>query len=241
MKGISSWKRQHHLARAGIFLITVALIAGTVGCVEERSGYDLIIRSTEGGSVTTPGEGFLFCEEGQVINLMAEPQEGYKFFNWDGAARTVANPMAATTIFTMPARAVTVTATFQIEGIGPVNYYLLTMVVNPMGGGITTNIDKDLWEWVKNYRVWEANRKVFLYPENWLEPELRRDRSFRPCIPVQYQAGDVVYIEATPASNYRFVGWNASAGTFANPTAATTTFTMPAQAVTVTANFEDVS
>ena len=233
------------MKRLSILLITVALIAGTIGCVEERPGYDLIIRSTEGGSVTTPGEGVLFCEEGQVINLMAEPQEGYKFVNWAGAAWTVANPTAATTTFTMPARAVTVTATFQIEGIGPFNYYLLTMVVNPMGGGIATNIDKDLWEWMENYRVWEANRKVFLYPENWLEPELRRDRSveqaFRPYIPVQYQAGDVVYIEATPASNYRFVGWNASAGTFANPTAAKTTFTMPAQAVTVTANFEDLS
>lgn len=33
------------------------------------------------------------------------------------------------------------------------------------------------WEWMKNYRVWEANRKVFLYPENWLEPEWRDDRS----------------------------------------------------------------
>ena len=29
------------------------------------------------------------------------------------------------------------------------------------------------WEWRRNYRVWEANRKVFLYPENWLEPEER--------------------------------------------------------------------
>ena len=29
------------------------------------------------------------------------------------------------------------------------------------------------WEWIKNYRVWEANRKVFLYPENYIEPELR--------------------------------------------------------------------
>lgn len=38
-------------------------------------------------------------------------------------------------------------------------------------------IDKDRWEWIKNYRVWEANRKVFLYPENWLEPEWRNDRS----------------------------------------------------------------
>lgn len=34
------------------------------------------------------------------------------------------------------------------------------------------------WTWMKNYRVWEANRKVFLYPENWIEPELRDDKSF---------------------------------------------------------------
>ena len=30
---------------------------------------------------------------------------------------------------------------------------------------------------MKRYRVWEANRKVFLCPENWLEPELRDDKS----------------------------------------------------------------
>nr|MBA2484285.1 hypothetical protein [Nitrosomonas sp.] len=33
------------------------------------------------------------------------------------------------------------------------------------------------WKWIKYYRVWEANRKVFLYPENWLEPELRDEKS----------------------------------------------------------------
>ncbi|MFN0088301.1 MAG: neuraminidase-like domain-containing protein [Blastocatellia bacterium] len=33
------------------------------------------------------------------------------------------------------------------------------------------------WEWMKNYRAWEANRKVFLYPENWIEPELRDDKT----------------------------------------------------------------
>jgi hypothetical protein len=27
------------------------------------------------------------------------------------------------------------------------------------------------WQWLRRYRVWEANRKVFLYPENSLEPE----------------------------------------------------------------------
>jgi hypothetical protein len=33
------------------------------------------------------------------------------------------------------------------------------------------------WKWMRKYRVWEANRKVFLYPENWTAPELRPDRS----------------------------------------------------------------
>ncbi len=38
-------------------------------------------------------------------------------------------------------------------------------------------LDAQQWEWMKRYRVWEANRKVFLYPENWLEPELRDNQS----------------------------------------------------------------
>jgi hypothetical protein len=33
------------------------------------------------------------------------------------------------------------------------------------------------WQWLKRHRVWEANRKIFLYPENWLEPEFRDDKS----------------------------------------------------------------
>jgi peptidoglycan hydrolase-like protein with peptidoglycan-binding domain len=33
------------------------------------------------------------------------------------------------------------------------------------------------WRWMKNYRVWEAARKVFLYPENWILPELRDNKS----------------------------------------------------------------
>lgn len=32
-------------------------------------------------------------------------------------------------------------------------------------------------KWMKNYRVQEANRKVFLYPENWIEPELRDNKT----------------------------------------------------------------
>lgn len=35
----------------------------------------------------------------------------------------------------------------------------------------------DQWEWMKQYRLWEANQKVFLYPENYFEPELRADKT----------------------------------------------------------------
>lgn len=38
--------------------------------------------------------------------------------------------------------------------------------------------DWEQWKWMKNYRIWEANRKIFLYPENWIEAELRDDKSF---------------------------------------------------------------
>ena len=33
------------------------------------------------------------------------------------------------------------------------------------------------WSWMKQFRLWQANRQVFLYPENYLLPELRTDKS----------------------------------------------------------------
>jgi hypothetical protein len=39
---------------------------------------------------------------------------------------------------------------------------------------VDLNADPDWsqWEWMKNYRVWQANREIFLYPENYIQPEL---------------------------------------------------------------------
>jgi hypothetical protein len=33
------------------------------------------------------------------------------------------------------------------------------------------------WSWMKRYRIWQANREVFLWPENWLDPEYRDDQT----------------------------------------------------------------
>ncbi len=43
-----------------------------------------------------------------------------------------------------------------------------------VAGGDLSAVD---WTWMKRYRVWQANREVFLWPENWLYPELRDDQS----------------------------------------------------------------
>jgi hypothetical protein len=53
-----------------------------------------------------------------------------------------------------------------------------------------------------------------------------------------HEAGTAVIISAQANSGYEFVNWTAPAGTFANANAAQTTFTMPAQGVTVTAHFK---
>jgi hypothetical protein len=37
------------------------------------------------------------------------------------------------------------------------------------------SFDLQQWAWMQNYRVWEANREVFLYPENYIVPTLRDD------------------------------------------------------------------
>ena len=63
--------------------------------------YSLIIHSTEGGSVTTPGEGASTYDDGTVVNLIAQPDEGYQFIGWTGNTSTVADIDAAQTTITM--------------------------------------------------------------------------------------------------------------------------------------------
>jgi branched-chain amino acid transport system substrate-binding protein len=92
------------MARVGIFLIIIALIGGTIGCaLPPLAQYDLTISSTEGGLVTTPGEGtgsFTY-DEGEVVDLVATPDEYYRFVNWTGDVGTVADVNAARTTITM--------------------------------------------------------------------------------------------------------------------------------------------
>jgi uncharacterized repeat protein (TIGR02543 family) len=63
--------------------------------------YDLIISSTAGGSVTTPGEGTFAYDEGTVVNLVATTDAYYHFVSWAGDVGTIDNVNAASTTITM--------------------------------------------------------------------------------------------------------------------------------------------
>ena len=71
-----------------------------------------------------------------------------------------------------------------VQGSGSIQLFVqrcfmgLEPAVTVRTGGDTGDSAWLWWKWMSKYRVWEANRKVFLWPENWIEPELKKDRSF---------------------------------------------------------------
>jgi hypothetical protein len=101
MKIIPVSKRRRYLAIVGVFLIVTALISGMVGCRSAPTKYILMIIPTEDGEVSEPGEGNFYYEDGTVVNLVAEADEGCYFVNWGGNVTTIADTEAATTTVTM--------------------------------------------------------------------------------------------------------------------------------------------
>jgi hypothetical protein len=61
----------------------------------------LTVSSSDGGSVTSPGEATFTYNEGTVVDLKAEPEEGYQFVRWIGDVDTIADVTAGTTTITM--------------------------------------------------------------------------------------------------------------------------------------------
>ena len=62
----------------------------------------LTISSTEGGSVTSPGEGFFEYAQATVVSVRATADENYHFVRWTGSAN-VADPYSASTTVTLSA------------------------------------------------------------------------------------------------------------------------------------------
>ena len=88
------------MKRVSILLIAVILVAGMGDC-EPSESYALAIASTEGGSVTTPGEGVFTYDAGTVVTLVATPGVGYQFVRWTGTVSRVADVYSATANITI--------------------------------------------------------------------------------------------------------------------------------------------
>lgn len=149
--------------------------------------YQLTLSAGTGGTVNTSAAGSYAA--GAKINLSATASAGYAFVDWTISGGSIEDQDAATTVFTMPEGAATVTANFE-----PV--YALT--INAETGGTVTQGTSGS------------------YPE-----------------------GKTISLEAQPNNGYEFWKWTTSnGGSFNYPNSSYTTFTMPAQATTVTAHFK---
>jgi len=76
--------------------------------------YELTIAGTDGGAVTTPGEGTFTYDAGTVVHLLAEANEGHRFVSWSGDVATVNDVNAAATTIDMNGNH-EITAIFEAE------------------------------------------------------------------------------------------------------------------------------
>jgi hypothetical protein len=68
-----------------------------------------------------------------------------------------------------------------IQAYIAVQIFVERCLMNLEAPAVVVDLSKDdtwnQWAWMKRYRIWEANREVFLYPENWLVESQRPNRS----------------------------------------------------------------
>lgn len=95
--------------------------------------YHLTVSSSEGGSVTTPGEGTFLYNAGAVVNLVAAPAPGHRFVNWSGDVNKIGDVNAASTTITMSANC-SITANFQ-----PIPTVRYNLTITSAGGGLVTS------------------------------------------------------------------------------------------------------
>lgn len=64
-----------------------------------------------------------------------------------------------------------------VQAVSCIQLYVQRALLGLEGDYTLNATQKEQWEWMKNYQVWVANRKVFLYPENWIDGDLREDKT----------------------------------------------------------------
>ncbi|KAI1840644.1 hypothetical protein JX266_013151 [Neoarthrinium moseri] len=63
------------------------------------------------------------------------------------------------------------------QAISVVQLFAQRCILGLEEGVSKTALRQEKWAWMQQYTMWEAHRKMFLYPENWIDPTLRDDKS----------------------------------------------------------------
>ena len=228
---------------------------------------DLTTSSTAGGSVTTPGEGVFTYDEGTVVDLVAEADEGCRFTVWTGDVEEIVDVYAAETTITMNGD-YSITANF-------VAVYDLT--IDSTGGGSVTEPGEGVFSYDdgtvvdlvaevdEGYRfdkwtgdvediadVYAATTNITMNGNYSITAEfvaiydLTIDSTEGGSVTEpgegvfpSYDKGTVVDLIAEAEEGYRFVEWTGDVGTIADVYAATTTITMNGD-YSITANFVEI-
>ncbi len=191
---------------------------------------------------------------GETVQITAADKEGYTFSGWTGNV-TFADSTAKTTTITMPAGEVDVKANYTAID------YTLTLTkcaadpvktVYHIGDEVTLTADApetgkvfDSWTITPNTVVITGNK--FTMPASNVTVEaVYKNAAFTVTVnsgsatPAGGAYGDTISITAAaPATGMVFDKWTTEDGvSFANAASATTTFTLPAKNVTVTATYK---
>lgn len=71
----------------------------------------------------------------------------------------------------------TIKISYVKEGLNALQLYLNRCRMGLESGIAYIDMPDAYWSWIMSYTTWEANRKIFVYPENYLLPSIRRTKS----------------------------------------------------------------
>ncbi|MFW5907927.1 MAG: InlB B-repeat-containing protein [Candidatus Natronoplasma sp.] len=241
----------------------------TITAVFNVTTYDLTVDSTEGGSVTEPGEGTYIYEEGEIVDLEAVPDEGYEFVEWTGDNAMIDDTTANQTTIDMQDN-YSITAEFT-----PITYELTLdstsggNVTDPGEGtfvyehGTTVDLeavvddDSSFLEWSGDSSTIDdtsSNRTTIEILDNYSVTavfdvptyDLMVDSSEGGTVTepgegtYTYDSGETVQLEAVPDEGYEFVEWTGDNATIDDTTANQTTIEMQDN-YSITAEFAPIT
>jgi internalin A len=213
--------------------------------VDVKEVHSLVVSSTPGGSVASPGEGTFSYNHGSSVSVSATAVANYHFVNWTGTAVTtgkVASPTSASTTVTMDAD-YTLQANFAVD--------TYTLTVNATKGSVAATPSKLAYNHGEtvtleatahsgyHFTGWsgdlsgssnpaditmDGNKTVtagFASDQPGLALTLSSTAGGSVISPgegtFQYNQGDQVTLEAKADPLFRFVGWSGGVSASANP------------------------